>query len=471
MTEQHVAIDPATGALVIRNLHVEDPAVTAEARRWTAGTRGPVVDDAAVLVAADLGAFVAEALHIGARAITATASERDSLDLERVVRDVGERASTSSSQAAELTRKAAADAADAVRKASEEARRTFTEADGENRKQFTATVTAAKTELSSEVQRLFGGENPEVLDRLRPLLDKFAGELDAKVARQTGELLEKAARQFDPSDPTSPMAKHQVRVAAEQEKLAARIGENHVVVAAKLEELTTSLKVQEGRRALASVTPIKGGTFEVEMHALMTSIAAGLGDEYDETGATAGRLSRNKKGDGVLRLGNGSTAVVLEMTDSARAGWSAYLDEAERNRDALASLGLVRSADQNGGHTLRVLGPRRIVMAFDPATDDTDLLRTVVQLLRTVAQAAATRGGARDLTTADEKLVEALAALGKVDEIKKSAGAIQKSAQKIDAGCDVLVTQVRRAVEQARTALEGAATGASGSSTVVDGAA
>ena len=58
------------------------------------------------------------------------------------------------------------------------------------------------------------------------------------------------------------------------------------------------------------------------------------------------------------------------MTDSARTGWTDYLDEAERNRDAVARLGLVRTAEQNGGPPIRASGPRRIVMAFDPGTDD-----------------------------------------------------------------------------------------------------
>lgn len=459
MTDHPTATyDATTATLVIRDLHVQDEGVTSEARRWTNGRRGRVVDDPGELAGSDLGPFVREALRIGALAITTTGTERDSLDLDRVVREVGERTAATSTEAAALTRKAASEAAAAVGLAATEARKAFVEADGENRKQFTATVTAAKNELNGEVQRLFGGENPEVLDRLRPLLDKFAGDLDAKVAKQTGELLEKAARQFDPSDPTSPMAKHQAHVAAEQEKLAARIGENHTSVTAKLEELATTLKVQEGRRTLASVTPIKGGAFEDEVHALMHDIAAGLGDEYVETGGVTGLLSRNKKGDGVLRLGDGSAAVLVEMTDSARKGWAAYLDEAERNRGALAALGIVRSAEQNGGHLLRVLGPRRLVMAFDPATGDASLLRTVVQLLRTAAQAAAVQTGERDLASVDERLAEALAALVKFDEIKKAAGAIQKSAQKIESGCDTVEAQVRRAVEQARTSLAGAVT-------------
>jgi hypothetical protein len=45
----------------------------------------------------------------------------------------------------------------------------------------------------------------------------------------------------------------------------------------------------------------------------------------------------------------------------------------------------VRTAEQNGGKSIRLLGARRIVLAFDPMSDNPDLVRMVVivMLLRT----------------------------------------------------------------------------------------
>jgi hypothetical protein len=94
--------------------------------------------------------------------------------------------------------------------------------------------------------------------------------------------------------------------------------------------------------------------------------------------ASAGNVPPSKKGDGVLTIGGGAARVAVEMTDSTRAGWAEYLDEAERNRQAGSALGLVRTSDQNGGQTIRVLGTRRIVLAFDPTSDEPDLVRTIV---------------------------------------------------------------------------------------------
>lgn len=219
--------------------------------------------------------------------------------------------------------------------------------------------------------------------------------------------------------------------------------------------MTTMLKVHEARATVARVTPIKGGSFEEQIHSLMQGIAAGLGDEYAGTTTKVGFVPRSKKGDGVLRVEGGSTRVVLEMTDSVRTGWGDYFDEAERNRAALAALGIVRTPGQNGNQIIRVLGTRRVVLSFDPDEDDPELLRTVVMLLRTMAIAAAVRTGTAEIATAEEKIAEALVHLDTIDEVKRLAGVVQKSATKIDSECTAFSTAIHRLLDQALVALRG----------------
>ena len=108
-----------------------------------------------------------------------------------------------------------------------------------------------------------------------------------------------------------------------------------------------------------------------------------------------GLRTRSKKGDGLLSVAGGDVRVVLEMTDSSRSGWSSYLQAAEDNRAALASLGLVRSPDQLSGHSVITLGARRIVLAFDPETDDPELLRVVVQVAQALGPECRSAGVGR----------------------------------------------------------------------------
>lgn len=447
--------DGNASAVIIEQVTISDADAVREARRWTTGKRGPAVDGLEQLVSADLTNYVTEALRIGAHALSVTGQAQESLALERMLKDVGQKTADSTSKAAELTERVVKEASDAVAMAAGDAKKAITEADAQSRKEFTNAVAAAKQELSTEVRRIFAGENPELLERLQPLLEKFGTALDTRVTASASELLTKAAKQFDPADPTSPMAKHTAELNARQEKLTEQLSTQHAELASKVDELTTALKIREAKTALATVTPIKGQSYASEIHTMMLSIATGLGDEYNDTSAMAGRLPRCRKGDGVLTIDAGAARVVVEMTDSSRVGWSDYLDEAERNRDAAASLGVVRKATQNGGQTIRVIGARRVVMAFDPQIDDPDLLRTVVMLVRTVAITASVRKGAEQIATAEEKINEAMAQLAKIDSVKKLAGAIQKNATKIDGECTSLGAGVRRLLDQALDALAG----------------
>lgn len=147
--------------------------------------------------------------------------------------------------------------------------------------------------------------------------------------------------------------------------------------------------------------------------------------------------------------------MVVEVTDSKRDGWGAYFDEAERNRQADAAVGLVRSAEQNCGETIRVLGKRRIVLAFDPLNDDSDLLRTVVMLLRASALTAANRSGAHEIATAEEKIAAAVEQLSGIRDIKKTANAIERNAQKIEKSCGTIYSAIDRLLGEALTALAG----------------
>ncbi|MGW5572364.1 Fis family transcriptional regulator [Nocardia thailandica] len=449
-------------AVLIEHVLIHDADVAREARHWTSGSRGPAVDDPDQLEAADLEAFVAEAVKIGAHALAATGQAVESRALEQIVRELGEKAAQSSSAAAEVTEQSAAKAAKTMTKAADDAKKAITEAEVTGRREFVTAVSTAKEELYAELRRLFGGDNPELLDRMAPLLTKFGSELDAKVGSSVDELFKTAVKQFDLDDPSSPMAKHVADLERRHEQLAKHLHQQHTELTSKLDELTRELQVRAAGQRVASVTPIKGDTYADPLHALLSELATGLGDEYTDTSRTTGKLANSRKGDGLLVVAGGAARVVVEMTDSQRKSWNEYLDEAERNYGAHASLGLVRSKDGNNGHAVRAFGPRRIVLAFDPDTDDPDLLRIVVQLLRTSAMAANSRSDTDQIITAEEKINEAIVMLGNMDTIKKSASSIYKHAHTIEKQCDTVRSGIDRLLTAALDALTAAGTGAPG---------
>ena len=456
-----VSYNRTVPALVVNNLTIDDPSVVSESRRWSSGIRGPAVSED-TCAGVDFSTFITQAVTVGARAIAAAGGVQDTFNLERLVSDVGARTSQSTEDAAQATTEVVSRAVDAVEKASLNAKEAIAAAGKNAQQQFGEAVSVATKSLVGEMNRLVGGDNPELAGQLAPLLEKFGRDLDARVSSQTSDLFTKAAKQFDPDDPTSPMSKHTRDLDRRQQTLAEALEKNHKELAAKVEELATAVKVSASANiaatATAKATPLKGATYASELHPLVDQVAVGLGDEYTDTGSTSGLLSNaNKKGDGVLAIAGGAR-VVLEMTDSKRAAWNDYLDEAERNRGAVASLGLVRTVAQNNGNVVRALGPRRIVLAFDPQNDEPDLLRTVIQLLRISALAANSRNDAEGIRTADEKIAEAITLLNRIDEIKKVTGTIRQSAIKVESTSDEVRTALARVLGHAQSALSLAAT-------------
>ncbi len=463
-TEPVVRYDAEAGAVVIEALSIQDRDVVQEAQRWTTGRRGPVVDDPVQLASAELSTFATEAVVIGVRALIATAQTTEVRAVEQMLKDVGDRTAHATSKAAELTERAVRDASETVTRVATDAAKAIAEVDQRSRQELGTAVATARTEMTTEIQRIFGGDSPELLARLQPLLEKFGNSLESQVRVATSDLLDRAARQLDPADPTSPMARHAATLAAQQDMVVRQIATSHSDLAGKVEELTTMFRMQEARRSVARITPLKGASFEEHIHKLMEDIAAGLGDDYADTTTKIGLVPRSKKGDGVLSVEGGLARIVLEVTDSTRSGWGDYLGQAERNRAASAALGVVRTPEQNAGRTVRVLGPRRIVLSFDPDVDDPELLRTVLLVLRTVAITATARSGAAEIATAEEKITEAVAWLGKIDAVKKLADGIQQSAAKIGSECAGITAGIRRLLDEALTALAGAAGTTAGSS-------
>lgn len=93
------------------------------------------------------------------------------------------------------------------------------------------------------------------------------------------------------------------------------------------------------------------------------------------------------------------------------------------------------------------------MLAFDPQPDDPALLRTVVMLLRASSLAAASRRGAEEIATAEEKITEAIAQLDKVDKVKKLASSIQKNANRIETECTGINAGIQRLLADALAAL------------------
>jgi hypothetical protein len=451
--------DAIAAAVVITDVMITDPSVVAEAMHWSSGQRGAACEPVG-LAGVDLSPFVRQALNIGVQAIALAGGAQDKFELKQLINDVGERTSRAAADAASSTATLVDEATLAIRQASTDASKAVGEAGKLARAEFADSVKMAQVGLQDELRRLFGDDDPELQRRLNMVLEGFGQRVTQASAEKTEALFAKAARQFDPDEPTSPMARQICLLDKQQTELKANIDQKLGELGTQYEKLTAVVErtqaAKDARHAVEQGTTLKGATYEERVNAAMRDIADGLGDDYEATGSQPGKKGSSKKGDGVLRVQGGDAAVVVEMSDSLRRTWPDYLAAAEATRGAQASLGLVPNASLLQGSSVRCLGARRIVMAFDPETGDPELLRTVVQLLRIAAVAATSRVGNIGVRTADEKLNEALSTIERFDKIQRSANLIRQHANTIDVEAGSLQDLLQRILTEARTALAAA---------------
>jgi hypothetical protein len=456
--------DVEANNLAIRDLVIHDPVVVGEARHWSTGSRGATTSDD-ILAAADMRPYVEAALTAGAIAIRGAGGTLEAHHLDRLVAEVGDRSAAAATTAGEHTAAVVTEATAAMTRTSEQAQRAIAEAGQSVRQVFTTQVEEATTKLTGELGRLLGGDTPVIRAQLDAVMGAFAHDLDHKTGSRTDELFRTAVKQLDPRDPTSPFAEFSKRITDQQQTATAQILAENKRLGEQVDKLTIAVHAatssSSATAAAAKVTPLKGTSYADGVHHVLDHLAGGFGDAYLDTSSEVGNISRCRKGDGVLVLTceqHINARVVIEMTDAdtARRHWGEYLEEAERNRNAAASLGLVRTVEQMpAGDLVRTFGPRRIVMAFDPQTDDPALLRAVLLLLRGQAQLAVARTSGDHLDTAREKLAEALSCIQCLTEVQKTAGAIRKGADKIDTDCAVMSSTLRRVLAEAQAALTG----------------
>jgi hypothetical protein len=196
----------------------------------------------------------------------------------------------------------------------------------------------------------------------------------------------------------------------------------------------------------------------------MDGIASGMGATYTDTSGSVGALRNCKKGDGLVEMAVAgasdlSARIVVECTTGiTRRNWTGYLDEAERNRQAQASIGIVAHRGAvPGGELVALLGPTRAVLAFDPDVDDPAVLRAVVQLLGLQAQRRLAEGRGGDLGEVDAHLVDARRVLSGMQDMVKTATSVRADASKLVGGLEAMSSTLGRLLDQAQAALKAAA--------------
>ncbi|MGH3712038.1 MAG: hypothetical protein ACRDT4_01015 [Micromonosporaceae bacterium] len=463
--------------ILISELDVRDPEVLAEAHHWADGHRGAAADEEA-LAQADLTGFVHTALRTGAQAIQIAAGTSQATDLRQVIADVGEQAERVTAQATRQSELAAKRAETAMATVADQTRHLVGETAGQVRASVQEALAGTVTELQQHLARLCVGENAELPIATRAAVEKAGVELQTALDRGIREGIEALARKFDVHDAASPIFRLASTMAEQQDRATREIVSGQRDLATRLDQLNTTVAsataaAQATARATEATT-LKGAPYEGAIHEIVDALAGTLGDDYENTANTVGRLRNSRKGDGVLTIlgvrgapGESARVVIETTAANSRRNWNDYLESAQANRDAHAALGIVPRVDLvPGGAPIRLFGSQRIVLAFDPAVDDPALLRSAILMLRAQACLIATRHHGDHVAHAAEKIAEAQDAMDKMRDLYKIASNTRAGADKLLTGlADLQSTLHARLAEAADLLLEANACGSPDPST------
>jgi hypothetical protein len=283
--------------------------------------------------------------------------------------------------------------------------------------------------LKVQIDELTAGEDsPLRTSMLKSLNDaqvKIRNDIQSQVEGQKKEI----ASLLDPVNPTSPLR-----------SLVQKIDSLGLAVAQVQEKITEDVAIAE----IVETGVVGGFEYEEEAFRFVQRIASVAGDDCEHTGNFTGRVSKSKKGDGVVHLNVGGTVaarIVLEAKNKELrlAEWEKECEAAKENRAATAFLGLCKHLeDMPNGNRFLVLDTQSIVLAFNPEIDDPQILFLVYQMIKLNALSRVGRLGASNTLEVKRNLDEAMKSLEKFDGITKQVSAIRNSADSIAKDADLI---------------------------------
>lgn len=446
----------------IAGVDILDPAVAAEALRWTTGARGEPVDDTDA-EGYDLTPFVCETVALGARVLAATADAAGVASLRTTVTALAERAESATTGLVETAQRASTSAIEASTKATADAQAAASEVVQSALTRFETesarTLDAHVESVTEQLDRLLAEDGSPIAMSIRQVVNRAMVDAQESWHRSLTDTMTRVSRSLDATDPGTPFGQLTQQLKDDRQRqnadLYSRIDRLQELVVEAANAATTTAAVA----AAQAVSPAKGKPYEEAVGAAVEGIACGLGASYTDTSNGVGEVRGCKKGDGLIEVAATDCAaaaarVVVEFTTSGAArNWPGYLAEAERNRGAQASLGIVPTRDLvPGKEMIAILGAGRAVIAYDP-DDDPGMVRATIQLLVVQAQrrVAEARGG--DLGVADRKIAEARQQLVAMQDVLKAALTVRAGASKVVTGLEGLHATLGQLLDQAQAAI------------------
>lgn len=379
-----------TDKLEITNLTVTDPQVIAAAKTIEADGR-------------DLAEYIIQAIEVGNKALLATGI---SLGVEVLADEINK----TNKSMKEASQSFGNELADRIAKVT-----------GED-SPLLAAINSHIEEFAADLEKMTGGEDSPIRKALKKQLEDMATKLANDFTRAASVQKMEIEKYFNIDNPSSPI-----------NKIGKEVKELTTVINDVREKMNQDVAVGE----VISNTTLGGLSYEDAAISVLQQIANVAGDDCEAVGHITGRVSRSKKGDAVVDLKVGASVyarVVAECKDSAltKKDWEAEVEGSKANRGATGFIGFCKNlADMPNKSRMQVLDAQTILVAYDPAIDDYQVLHLIYQVVKfNTLRNTGTLDGL-DMAAINQGLEDAVRNLTLFDDINKQASAIMNAGKKI----------------------------------------
>lgn len=310
--------------------------------------------------------------------------------------------------------------------------------------ELTKSISEMIDEFSEDLGNMAGDENSPIRLGIQKQLDAIANKLANDFTRASNLQKDEIAKMLDMTNPQSPLK---------------RVGEDLKAIGDVMGQVREKLTTEEVIGELMDLTPQGGNLYEDDAIAAVQVIAGWAGDDCLAVGGVTGRIPRSKKGDGVIDLKVGATVfarIVVECKDSnlSKTEWEAESEGSRANRGATGFIGLCkRIEDMPNKSRMMVLDSQGIVLAYDPASDDAQILHLIYQVVKFNTLRATGNLDEMDMADINRHLEDALAALKKFDNINKQVSAIENSAKAIRTDVKAIKESMTESIAAVRTSI------------------
>jgi hypothetical protein len=306
-------------------------------------------------------------------------------------------------------------------------------------------------DLEKSIIAMTGEENSPIREGIKAQVSEIATKLTESLSTIASQQSTRIAKMLDPKDPESPL------------RLLNEAIEN---LSSDFQEVKKEMSIKSAVTDALENTAKSGLPYEDLAIASLQKVAGLAGDMCRQTGQIQGFIKGRFSGDGVVEIKQGERLIGRVVAEAKNAklpltasgkndSWMKQAKECKENREAIAFLGLCKYVeDMPNNHRVLMVDRLTWILAYDPETDNPELLFLVYQMLKTNTQVAA--GELKSDTVAEINLLvdDAISQVMSITSLSSKTASIKKLSAEVDSEIRQIQEKLLERMESVRNLMQ-----------------